>query len=71
MAVGALLVEPATWEEETEAWHLVARIHGYWLVGGLVLFPVLRMTRALVVHLTAMIVTPVVLFTLVVLSAVR
>ncbi|WP_328838706.1 hypothetical protein [Streptomyces europaeiscabiei] len=40
-------------------------------MGGLVLFPVLRMTRTLVVHLATVIVTPAVLFVLVVLSAVR
>lgn len=71
VAVGALFVEPTTREQETEAWHLAGRIYAYWLVGGLVLFPVLRMTRTLVVHLATMIVTPVVLFVLVVLSAVR
>ncbi|MDX2522883.1 hypothetical protein ACSCB1_18960 [Streptomyces europaeiscabiei] len=69
VAVGALFVEPTTREQETVAWHLAGRIYGYWLVGGLVLFPVLRMTRTLVVHLATMIVTPVVLFVLVVLSA--
>jgi hypothetical protein len=36
-------------------------------VGGLVLFPVLGMTRALVVHLTTMIVAPVALFLILVL----
>ncbi|MGW0842489.1 hypothetical protein ACWD26_20455 [Streptomyces sp. NPDC002787] len=71
MAVGALFVEPTTRAEETEAWHSAGRIYLYWLVGGLVLFPVLRLTRTLVVHLTAMIVTPVVLFALVMLSAAR
>ncbi|MFE7837905.1 hypothetical protein ACFU53_18220 [Streptomyces sp. NPDC057474] len=70
-AVGALFVEPTTREQENEAWHLAGRIYGYWLVGGLALFPVLGMTRTLVVHLTTMIVAPVALFALVMLSAAR
>jgi hypothetical protein len=71
VAVGALFVEPATRAEETAAWHLAGRIYGWWFLGGLVLFPVLGMTRALAVHLTTMIATPAALFTLVTLSAVR
>lgn len=71
VAVGVWFVEPTTSEEETQAWHLAGRIYGYWLLSGLVLFPVLGMTRTLVVHLTAMIVAPVVLFALVMLSAAR
>ncbi|MEH0634304.1 hypothetical protein QBA35_13190 [Streptomyces bottropensis] len=57
--------------EETAAWQLAGRIYGWWLLGGLVLFPVLGLTRALVVHLATMIATPPALFTLVVLGAVR
>ncbi|MBE1597909.1 MULTISPECIES: hypothetical protein [Streptomyces] len=57
--------------EETAAWQLAGRILGWWLLGGLALFPVLGLTRALVVHLTTMIATPPALFTLVVLGAVR
>ncbi|MFF9776145.1 hypothetical protein ACF1HJ_21100 [Streptomyces sp. NPDC013978] len=70
VAIGALFVEPTTRAEETAAGQLAGRIHGSWFLGGLVLFPVLRMTRTWVVHLATMIVTPVVLFALVVLSAV-
>ena len=70
VAIGALFVEPTTRAEETEAGQLAARLYGCWFLGGLVLFPVLRMTRTWLVHLATMIVTPVVLFALVVLSAV-
>ncbi|MZD21190.1 hypothetical protein GTY82_28875 [Streptomyces sp. SID5476] len=71
VAVGVLFVEPVTRAEETAAWQLAGRIYGWWLLGGLVLFPVLGLTRALVVHLATMIATPPALFTLVVLGAVR
>ncbi|MBD9727239.1 hypothetical protein [Streptomyces caniscabiei] len=70
VAVGALFVEPTTRAEETEAGQLAARIYGCWFLGGLVLFPVSRMTRTWLVHLATMILTPVALFALVVLSAV-
>ncbi|MEE1759620.1 MULTISPECIES: hypothetical protein [unclassified Streptomyces] len=70
VAIGALFVEPTTRAEESEAGQLAGRIYGGWLLGGLVLFPVLRMTRTWLVHLATMIVTPVVLFALVMLSAV-
>ncbi|MDX3645477.1 hypothetical protein [Streptomyces sp. MB09-02B] len=69
VAVGALFVQPTTRAEETDAWQLAGRIYGCWLLGGLVLFPVLRMTRTWAVHLATMIVTPVVMFALVMLSA--
>ncbi|MFE7763112.1 hypothetical protein [Streptomyces sp. NPDC057438] len=71
VAVGVLFVEPVTRAEETAAWHLAGRIYGWWFLGGLVLFPVLGMVRTSAVHLTTMIATPGVLFTLVVLAAVR
>ncbi|MDX3522312.1 hypothetical protein [Streptomyces scabiei] len=71
VAVGVLFVEPATRAEETAAWHLAGRIYGWWFLGGLVLLPALGMTRTLAVHLATMIAAPAVLFTLVVLAAVR
>ena len=69
MAVGVLFVEPATREEEGAAWGLAGRIYGWWLVGGLVFFPVVGVVRTLVVHLATMVVAPVALFRIVVLAA--
>ncbi|MEU1558663.1 hypothetical protein ABZ517_39020 [Streptomyces scabiei] len=34
VAVGVLFVEPVTRAEETAAWHLAARIHGWWFLGA-------------------------------------
>lgn len=69
MAVGVLFLEPTTREEEADAWGVAGRIYGYWLVGGLVLFSVLRMGRTLLAHLATMLGAPVVLFLIVMLLA--
>jgi hypothetical protein len=71
VAVGVLFVEPATRAEETAAWQLAGRIYGCWFLGGLVLLPALGMTRTSAVHLATMIGAPAVLFTLVMLVALR
>ncbi|MDX2933215.1 hypothetical protein [Streptomyces ipomoeae] len=66
-AAGVLFIEPTTRAEEADAWGVAGRVYGYWLVGGLVVFSVLGMGRALLAHLVTMLVAPVVLFLLLVL----
>ncbi|MFJ5154183.1 hypothetical protein ACIQCF_21830 [Streptomyces sp. NPDC088353] len=62
MAIGGLLSSGAsTREEETAARILAGQIFGCWLVGGLMLFSVLVMTRALFSHLATMLFTPIAL----------
>ncbi|MFD9391037.1 hypothetical protein ACFWBB_09975 [Streptomyces sp. NPDC060000] len=58
---GTLIFEATTREQETAAQRLAGQIFGYWLVGGLMLFSVLGMTRALFSHLATMFLPPVVL----------
>jgi len=63
MAIGGLLCfEAATRGQETTARNLAGQIFGCWLTGGLMLFSVLGMTRALFSHLTTMLFTPTALF---------
>ncbi|MFE2280833.1 hypothetical protein ACFXAE_27155 [Streptomyces sp. NPDC059454] len=50
--------DPATREEENAAQDLALRIFGSWLLGGVVLFAVLGMGRALLGHLAALLLTP-------------
>ncbi|WP_253266236.1 hypothetical protein [Streptomyces sp. 6-11-2] len=62
MAIGGVLSFGAsTREEETAAWILAGQIFGCWLVGGLMLFSVLVMARALFSHLATMLFTPIAL----------
>ncbi|GGZ07905.1 hypothetical protein [Streptomyces poonensis] len=62
MLIGSpLFVETTTREQETAAQFLGLQIFGCWLVGGLVLFSVLGMTRTVLSHLAAMLLTPVAL----------
>jgi len=63
MAIGGMLLfEAASREQETAARYLAGQIFGCWLAGGLMLFSVLGMTRALFSHLTTMLFTPTTLF---------
>ncbi|MFI1420585.1 hypothetical protein ACH4VX_21865 [Streptomyces sp. NPDC020731] len=57
LAIG-VIGDPATRAEETAAQGLALRIFGCWLLGGVVLFAVLGMTRALLGHLAALLLTP-------------
>ncbi|MFJ4517771.1 hypothetical protein [Streptomyces sp. NPDC088816] len=62
MMIGGLLgFEATTREEETAARILGGQIFGCWLAGGLMLFSVLGMTRALFSHLGTMLLTPIAL----------
>ncbi|QEU87478.1 hypothetical protein CP969_24450 [Streptomyces viridosporus T7A] len=65
-ATGVLFHEPTTREEESAAFGLAGQVYGYWLVGGLALFSVLGMPRTLLAHLAVMLLSPVVLFLLLV-----
>ncbi|WP_241518667.1 hypothetical protein [Streptomyces sp. CB03238] len=65
---GVLIFEATTREQETAAQQLAARIFGYWLAGGLLLFSVLRMMRALFSHLATMLLPPLVLISSLALS---
>ncbi|MGW5127057.1 hypothetical protein ACWEQ7_24035 [Streptomyces sp. NPDC004069] len=61
MIGGALGFEATTREQETAARTLAGQACGCWLAGGLLLFSVLGMTRALFSHLATMLFTPVAL----------
>ncbi|WP_445525533.1 hypothetical protein [Streptomyces cyslabdanicus] len=61
MIGGVLGFEATTREQESAAQTLAGQIFGCWLAGGLLLFSVLGMTRALFSHLATMFFTPVAL----------
>ncbi|MER5845650.1 hypothetical protein ABT126_00725 [Streptomyces sp. NPDC002012] len=58
MIGGVLNFEAATREQETAAQTLAGQIFGCWLAGGLMLFSMLGMTRALFSHLATMLCMP-------------
>lgn len=60
-----------TREEETASWILGAKVCGSWLAAGLVLFAGAALPRTLLGHLAAMLLTPGVLFLLVMLLSLR
>ncbi|WP_240466669.1 hypothetical protein [Streptomyces sp. S5] len=60
-----------TREEETASWILGAKVYGIWLAAGLVLFAGAGLPRTLLGHLATMLLTPGVLFLLVMLLSLR
>lgn len=61
MMIGGPFFEATTRAQETSAQEFALRVFGCWLVGGLVLFPALGMTRTAVVHLLTLFLPPAVL----------
>ncbi|WP_420032502.1 hypothetical protein ACN2WE_06690 [Streptomyces sp. cg28] len=67
MSIGVIGHDPATRAEETSAWQSAGKLYAGWLVVGAVSFAVLRMPRALLAHVSTMVLAPVVLIGLVLL----
>ncbi|MCX5129621.1 hypothetical protein [Streptomyces sp. NBC_00347] len=61
MMIGGPFFEATIRAQETAAQELAFRVFGCWLVGGLVLFLALGMTRTAVVHLLTLFLPPAVL----------
>ncbi|MFJ8935079.1 hypothetical protein ACIRL0_05085 [Streptomyces sp. NPDC102365] len=66
MAIGVVGAEPTTGAEETAAWRNAGELYVGWLSGGAVLLAVLGMKRSLLAHVVAMLMSPVIVFLLLV-----
>lgn len=72
-STGVIGTEPTTREEETGAWQSAGQLYFGWLVIGATLFSMLRMPKALLAHVSTMLLSPIALFVLLLLlsSALR
>ncbi|MBU7599411.1 hypothetical protein JGS22_017755 [Streptomyces sp. P38-E01] len=64
MSIGIIGAEPTTRAEETAAWQSAGKLYFGWLVVGAASFAVLRMPKALLAHVSTMLLSPVALFVL-------
>ncbi|MDQ1035265.1 hypothetical protein QFZ75_001681 [Streptomyces sp. V3I8] len=71
MSIGVLGAEPTTGAEETAAWHRAGELYVGWLLGGTILFAVSGMTRSLLAHVAMMLMSPVIVFVLMVVPTLR
>ncbi|CAM5239869.1 Integral membrane protein OS=Streptomyces fumanus OX=67302 GN=GCM10018772_10340 PE=4 SV=1 [Streptomyces fumanus] len=63
-SIGAIGTEPTTRAEETAAWQSARKLYVGWLVIGAASFAVLRMPKALLAHMSTMLLSPIALFVL-------
>lgn len=67
-SMGVVGTEPTTRAEETAAWQSAGKLYFGWLVVGATSFAVLRMPKALLAHVSTMLLSPIALFVLLVSS---
>ncbi|MFJ1800558.1 hypothetical protein [Streptomyces sp. NPDC088180] len=63
-SIGVIGAEPTTRTEETAAWQSAGKLYLGWLVVGATSFAVLRMPKALLAHVSTMLLSPMALFVL-------
>lgn len=68
VSIGAIGTEPATRAEETAAWQSAGKLYLGWPAAGAAAFAVLRSPKALLAHVSTMLLSPVALFALLVAS---
>ncbi|MGW2169316.1 hypothetical protein ACWC1C_02155 [Streptomyces sp. NPDC001705] len=68
-SIGVVGTEPTTRAEETAAWQSAGKLYLGWLVVGATSFAMLRMPKALLAHVSTMLLSPIALFVLLVSSA--
>ncbi|MDX3593779.1 hypothetical protein PV749_21905 [Streptomyces sp. ID03-2B] len=67
-SIGVIGTEPTTRAEETAAWQSAGKRYFGWLVVGATSFAVLRMPKALLAHVSTMLLSPIALLVLLVSS---
>ncbi|MCX4657615.1 hypothetical protein OG249_37810 [Streptomyces microflavus] len=68
-SIGVIGTEPTTRAEETAAWQSAGQLYFGWLVVGAASFALLRMPKALLAHVSTMLLSPIALFVLLLLLA--
>ncbi|MGW6713426.1 hypothetical protein ACWF9X_02470 [Streptomyces globisporus] len=63
-SIGVIGTEPTTRAEETAAWQSAGQLYVGWLAVGAMSFAVLRMPKALLAHVSTMLLSPMALFVL-------
>ncbi|MFC9269050.1 hypothetical protein ACFTXJ_14920 [Streptomyces zhihengii] len=68
-SIGVIGTEPTIREEETAAWQSAGQLYFAWLVIGATSFALLRLPKALLAHVSTMLLSPMALFVLLLLLA--